>query len=258
MNILVCVKQVPDIESRFKVDTLNKWYDQNDLIYTINEYDNYAAEEAVRLKEKIKGSTLTVLSIGPERVKDVIMKVMAMGADKGIHILNENEYKLDSYQKANIIAEYIKRNNFDIIFTGLQSQDKSSTQVGPMIAEILEINCVTAVTSLEFSDNSKFIVKRELEGGLKAKIKVSIPVVLTCQSGLNIPRYVSLLNIRKAKTKEFLTFKTEDFLEEKRLIDTTNVFKPEKISNGVVLEGKSDEIADKLISILKEKTQVLK
>ncbi|MGC8621719.1 MAG: electron transfer flavoprotein subunit beta/FixA family protein, partial [Caldisphaera sp.] len=246
MKILVCVKQVPDIESRFKIDTLSKWYDQKELIYIINEYDNYAAEEAVRLKERIQGSELVVLSIGPERSKEVVTKIMAMGADRGVHIFTEKEHEMDSYQKAIVIAEYAKQFNFDIIFMGLQSQDKASAQTGPMVAELLGINCVTGIVSFRY-DNNIIFVKRELEGGVKANIKVHLPVVITCQSGLNMPRYVSLLHIRKAKTKELLTLKVEDFLKEKPLVETEETFEPLKGKGGIILEGKSDEVADKLI-----------
>ncbi len=257
MNILVCIKEVPDIESRFKVDAFGKWYDQQDLIYMINEYDNYAAEEAVKLKEKVQDSMLTVLSIGPERVKNAIVKVMAMGADKGVHVFTEKEHMTDSYQKAMVIAEYAKQNKYDVIFTGLQSQDKSSAQVGPMIAEMLEMDCIMSITRLEVTEDGNFLVEKELEGGLKAEIEVHLPVVLGCQSGLNTPRYVSLMNLRKASKKELVTIEIKELRKSEALIDTVEVFKPKSSGEGLLLDGKAEELADQLINILKEKTDIL-
>ncbi len=257
MKILVCVKQVPDMESKFKIDSSAKWYDQSDLVYKINEYDEYAAEEAVRLKEKVSGSELTVLSIGPERVKDAIRKVLAMGANKGIHIMDNDEYLKDPFQKASAIAEYAKGENFDIIFTGLQSQDRGSAQMAPLIAGILNYSFISTIVEFEYKDGY-IEVARELEGGLRAKAKVKLPAVVACQLGLNTPRYPTLPNIMKAKRKELKTINIEDLLKVEPLIETEKIYFPERKSGGIVLEGKTDEMAEKLIKILKEKTQVVK
>ena len=257
MNILVCVKQVPDMESKFKIDSSSKWYDQSDLVYKINEYDEYAAEEAVRLKEKISDAQLTVLSIGPERVKDVIRKVLAMGADRGVHILDNEEYLKDPFQKASIIAEYAKSENFDIIFTGLQSQDRGSAQIAPLLAGILDYAFVSTIVSFEYNDGYAAL-ERELEGGLRAKLRVKLPAVLACQLGLNTPRYPTLPNIMKAKRKELKIVNVGELLKVEPLIETEKVYFPERKAGGIVLEGKADEMADELINILKEKTQVVK
>ena len=257
MKILVCVKQVPDMESKFKIDASSKWYDQADLVYKINEYDEYAAEEAVRLKEKVAGSELVVLSIGPERVKDVIRKVLAMGADRGVHILDNEEHLKDPYQKASIIANYAKNENFDIVFTGLQSEDRGSAQVAPLLAGLLGYNFVSTVVGFEYNDD-KITVERELEGGLKAKVSLPLPAVVSCQLGLNTPRYPTLPNIMKAKRKKLDTVNVADLLESDALVETQKIFIPEKKAGGIVLEGEVDKIADELIKILKEKTQVVK
>ncbi len=257
MKILVCVKQVPDMESKFKIDSSSKWYDQSDLVYKINEYDEYAAEEAVRLKEKISDAQLTVLSIGPERVKDVIRKVLAMGADRGVHILDNEEYLKDPFQKASIIAEYAKSENFDVIFTGLQSQDRGSAQVAPLLAGMLDYAFVSTIVSFEYNEGYAAL-ERELEGGLRAKVKAKLPVVLACQLGLNTPRYPTLPNIMKAKRKELKTVNVDELLKVEPLVETEKVYFPERKAGGIVLEGKSDEMADELIKILKDKTQVVK
>lgn len=257
MNILVCIKQVPDMESKFKISNDGQWYDQSDLTFKINEYDEYAIEESVRLKEKLGNAEIVALSIGPERVKEAIRKALAIGADKGVHVLDNESHKKDPFQIASIIANYAKDKNFDIVFLGMQSQDRASAQVGPILSELLGYNCVTTIVGFEYLDG-KVNVKRELEGGIKAKVSVKLPVVLTCQLGLNTVRYPTLPNIMKAKKKELITINVSELLNEQPRVINLQAYIPEKKKGGIVLEGKVDEMADKLISILKEKTQVLR
>jgi electron transfer flavoprotein beta subunit len=257
MNILVCIKQVPDMESKFKISSDGQWYDQSDLTFKINEYDEYAIEESVRLKEKLGNAGVVALSIGPERTKEAIRKALAIGADKGVHVLDNESHKKDPFQIASIIANYAKDKNFDIVFLGMQSQDRASAQVGPILSELLGYNCVTTIVGFEYQDG-KVNVKRELEGGIKAKVSAKLPVVLTCQLGLNTVRYPTLPNIMKAKKKELVTINVSELLNEQPRVVNLQAYIPEKKKGGIVLEGKADEMADKLISILKEKTQVLR
>ncbi len=257
MKILVCVKQVPDMESKFRIDPSSKWYDQSDLVYKINEYDEYAAEEAVRLKEKVSGSELVVLSMGPDRVKDAVRKVLAMGADRGVHVLDEEEHLKDPFQKASIVAEYAKGEEFDVIFTGLQSQDRGSAQLAPLLAGMLDYSFVSTIVSFEYKDGY-VEVERELEGGLRAKVRVKLPAVISCQLGLNTPRYPTLPNIMKAKRKELKVIKVDELLKSEPLVETDKIYFPERKAGGIVLEGKPDEIAEELIKILREKTQIVK
>ncbi len=257
MNVLVCIKQVPDMESKFKISNDKQWYEQSDLTFKINEYDEYAVEEAVRLKEKLANTEITVLSIGPERTKEAIRKALAIGADKGVHVLDNEPQKKDSFQIASIIANYAKDKSFDIIFLGMQSQDRGSAAVGPIVSELLGYNCVTTIVSFEYVDG-KVNVKRELEGGIKAKVSAKTPIVLTCQLGLNTVRYPTLPNIMKAKKKELNTINVSELLNEEPRVINLEVFVPEKKKGSIVLEGKVDEMADQLINILKEKTQVLR
>ena len=253
MKILVCIKQVPDMESRFAVNSEGKWYDETDLAYRMNEYDEYAVEEAVRLKEKLGDPELTVLSIGPERVKEAIKKALAMGCDKGVHINDPEYYKKDSFAIASMIAGYAKEQGFDLIFTGMQSQDRGSAQVGVLLSEMLGVPCVTTIVDFQY-DGGNITVKRELEGGKKAIVKLAAPAVLTCQLGLNVPRYPTLPNIMKAKKKELTTI---DPAGESSRTATDKFYYPEKKGGGLVLEGDVNALADKLIEILKEKTGVL-
>jgi electron transfer flavoprotein beta subunit len=255
MNILVCIKQVPDMESKFKVNGEGNWYDSADLAWRMNEYDEYAVEQAVQLKEQ-KGGDLTVLCIGPERVKETMKKALAMGCDRGVHVADDEGFKKDPFSIASIIAEHAGSKSYDMIFTGMQSQDRGSAQVGALVAEILGIPCVTTIVSFLFEDG-KITVRRELEGGVKAVVKVPVPALVTCQLGLNTPRYPTLPNIMKAKKKELLSVPVADLLKVSAHQVTESLYFPEKKGGGLILEGDIAELADKLIKILKEKTAVL-
>lgn len=256
MKILVCIKQVPDMESKFKVNSESNWYDSADLAWRMNEYDEYAVEQAVQLKEQEADSDLTVLCIGPDRVKETMKKALAMGCDRGAHLLDDEFYTKEPMEIAAIIAEYAKDKNFDAIFTGMQSQDRGSGQVGVLLAEMLDIPCITTVIDFVF-EGGEIKVKRELEGGVRAKVKTSTPALLTCQLGLNTPRYPTLPNIMKAKKKELVTTPATDYLKVESRQKTASMYFPEKKGGGLVLEGDIADLTDQLIKILKEKTGVL-
>lgn len=255
MNLLVCIKQVPDMESKFKIDAEGKWYDNADLAWRMNEYDEYAVEQAVQLKEKA-GADLTVLCIGSDRVKETMKKALAMGCDRGVHVADDASYQKDSFSIAATIAEFAKSKDFDVIFTGMQSQDRGSGQVGVLVAEMLSIPCITTIVDFSF-DGGKIAAKRELEGGVKANVACSAPALVTCQLGLNTPRYPTLPNIMKAKKKELLSVPIADLCKVEAVSETSSLYFPEKKGGGLILEGDVGDLADKLIKILKEKTAVL-
>ncbi|MEE4242280.1 MAG: electron transfer flavoprotein subunit beta/FixA family protein [Desulfopila sp.] len=256
MKILVCIKQVPDMESRFKINSEGNWYDSGDLAWRMNEYDEYAVEQAVQLKEQVGDADLTVLCIGPARVKETMKKALAMGCDRGVNIEDDASYQRDPMTIAALIAEFSRDKNFDVIFTGMQSQDRASGQVGTLLAEMLNVPCITTIVDFAY-EAGEIRVKRELEGGVKAKVKTTAPALLTCQLGLNTPRYPTLPNIMKAKKKELLSVPVTDLLKEEALQETTSVYFPEKKGGGLVLEGDAGDLADQLIKILKDKTSVL-
>lgn len=255
MNILVCIKQVPDMESKFKVGADGAWYDSADLAWRMNEYDEYAVEQAVQLKEKT-GGDLTVLCIGPDRVKETMKKALAMGCDRGVHVADETSFAKDPFSIASIIAQFAGSKSFDLIFTGMQSQDRGSAQVGVLAAEMLALPSITTIVDFAF-DNNTISVKRELEGGVKAKVTCPTPALVTCQLGLNTPRYPTLPNIMKAKKKDLLSVPVADLLKVQGLEETTALYFPEKKGGGLILEGDIGDLADRLIKILKEKTAVL-
>ena len=258
MKILVCIKQVPDMASRFKVNAEGAWYDETDLAFRMNEYDEYAVEQAALLKEQL-GNTpdITVLSIGPDRVVEMIKKALAMGCDRGVHIQDKDSYRKDPWQIASVIAGFSRDKSFDLIFMGMQSQDRGSGQVGAIAAEVLGIPCVTTVVGFDLSDGV-ITAKRELEGGVKAVVKLKLPALITCQLGLNTPRYPTLPNIMKAKKKEILSLPISGFPQEKELTATSSAYPPAKKGSGVVLEGDVNDLVGKLIGILKEKTKIVK
>ncbi len=258
MKILVCIKQAPDMASRFKVNGEGTWYDEIDLAFRMNEYDEYAVEQAVQLKEQL-GNTpdITVLSIGPDRVVEALKKALAMGCDRGVHIQDNASFRKDPWQIASTIAGFARDKNFDMLFFGMQSQDRGSGQVGPVTAELLGIPCVTTVVGFAFADGV-ITAKRELEGGVKAMVKLKPPALITCQLGLNTPRYPTLPNIMKAKKKEILSLPIAGLLKDNELTATARVYPPEKKGRGVVLEGDVNDMAGRLVGILKEKTKVVR
>ncbi len=258
MKILVCIKQVPDMEATFRVNAEGTWVDERDLAFRVNEYDEYALEQAVKVKESQGGGVdMTVLSIGPGRVVEAIKKGLAMGADRGVHIQEDSEYQKDPYQIASAIAAFAKDKGFDLIFTGLQSQDRGSAQVGPLVAGMLDIACVTTVVGFSL-EGDQVTVRRELEGGVKALVKGKLPILVTCQLGLNTPRYPTLPNIMKARQKELKAIPFSDLVKEDSLAVTQKIVKAEKKGSGLILEGSDSELADKLVKLLKEKTSVLR
>jgi len=258
MKILVCIKQVPDLESRFKPDASGTWYDEADLAFRMNEYDEYAVEQAVQLREQLgDGAELTVLSIGPDRVVEAIKKALAMGCDNAVHVQDSAASGKDPWQIAGIIATFARDKGFDLIFTGMQSQDRGSAQVGVTVAEQLGYACATTLVGFA-CDNGTITAKRELEGGIKGVVKLRTPALVTCQLGLNIPRYPTLPNIMKAKKKEISVIPVAELLKAEPLATTRSFHPPAKKGGGLVLEGDVSDLVDRVIGILKEKTAVLR
>jgi len=258
MKILVCIKQVPDLESRFKANAAGVWFDETDLAWRMNEYDEYAVEQAVRLREQLgEGNELVVLSIGPDRVVEALKKALAMGCDRGVQVQDSAAALKDPAQIAAIIVEYAKEEHFDVIFTGMQSQDRGSAQVGVLVAAGLDCACATTLVGFTYADGV-ITAKRELEGGIKAVVKLTTPALVTCQLGLNVPRYPTLPNIMKAKKKEILAIPVERLLHEPALTMTSSFHPPAKKGGGLVLEGEVGTLVDQLLGLLKEKTKVLR
>ena len=197
MNIVACVKQVPDTETQIKVKPDGSGIEEDGIKWVMNPYDEYGVEEALRLKEKL-GGDVTIVSVGPARTMETIRTALAMGADKGIHIDDPALYGADAYTTASALAAAIKTIPHDIIFCGQRAIDDDSGQVGSVLAELLGIPSVTFVTKLEIAGTA---VKAQCHRGRQLAIETSLPCVITTQKGLNEPRYASLPGIMKAKKK---------------------------------------------------------
>jgi electron transfer flavoprotein beta subunit len=258
MKILVCIKQVPDMESRFKPNTGGTWFEEADLAFRMNEYDEFAVEQAVRLKEQLGDEPeVTALSIGPDRVVEAIKKALAMGCDRGVHVQDPAAGLKDPWQIADIIAAYARDKGYDLVFTGMQSQDRGSAQVGVTVAEELGLACTTTLVGFAY-DNGTITARRELEGGVKGVVKLKTPALVTCQLGLNVPRYPTLPNIMKAKKKEIEAIPVARLLTTEARTQTTSFHPPARKGGGIVLEGDVGALADQLVGILKDKTAVLR
>ena len=198
MKIAVCIKRVPDMDVRFKIGSDNVSLDEAGLKFDINDFDAWAVEAALQLKEKNAGSEVTVISLGPDVVQETIRKGLSMGADRGVQ-LKADKVPFDGFSVAKALAEELKGGGYDLILFGKMSPDSSNGVVGPMTAELLGLACVTAISSLEIA-NGKGTAKRELEGAQEI-VEFQLPAVLTVDEGLNTARYPSLKGIMAAKRK---------------------------------------------------------
>jgi electron transfer flavoprotein beta subunit len=208
MNIYVCIKQVPDTETKIKLNADQSGIDTAGIKWIMSPYDEFAVEEALRLKEKNAGSTVTVLSAGPTRVVETLRTALAMGADTGIHV--EIPETADNNLAAKALAGALKKEaKVDIVFSGKEAIDDGAAQVSQLMAEYLDIPYVTVVLNVEYG-SGQVKCKREIEGGAFEMIEASYPVLIAAQKGMNEPRYASLPNIMKAKKKEVKALKMAD------------------------------------------------
>jgi len=192
MKIAVCIKRVPDSETRVKIAADGKSLDEAGVKFVMNPYDEFAVEEGLRRGE------VTVLSLGPAAAQETIRTALAMGADRGI-LLQTDKIPADSFETARIIAAELKTASWDLIFFGRMAIDDYSHQVGPLVAELLGLPCVTAVSHLDI-DGTTGVAEREIEGGIEV-VEFPLPAVLTVDKGLNEPRYPALKGIMAAKKK---------------------------------------------------------
>jgi electron transfer flavoprotein beta subunit len=259
MNIIVCVKRVPETtEADIVIEKSGRDIDKSGLVFDLNEWDRYAVEEAILLKEK-QGGKVTVLTVGEEKSYESLQKCLAMGADDVIRLTDLAFNGSDGYATAKVLAEAIRKMDYDLILTGTQAEDDGYGQVGVVMAELLGIPHAALVNHIEVQDK-KVKVHRELEGGLEEVFEILLPAVLTIQTGINEPRYVSLLGIRKAAKKEIkvlgaldLNLKAEEVGLSGSDIRLEKIFLPSAGEGAEILEGKPEEIAHKVFDILKDK-----
>jgi len=259
VNIIVCVKHVPEsAEAEMKIDATGKAIEKSGLVFDINEWDDYAVEEAVRLKEKY-GGTVTAITVGVEDADNTLRKCLARGADKAVRLTDAKFEGSDGYAIAKILYGAMKGLPLDLILTGAQAGDDGYAVVGSMLAELLGIRHATMVKKIELR-NGVARVNRELEGGLEETVEVKLPAVLTIQTGINEPRYVSIMGIRKAMQKEIRVLGLADTgLSESEIGQAGSWMKIEKMfvppveKQAEFLKGSPEEVATKIAEILKSR-----
>ena len=259
MNIVVCVKHVPETaEAELKIDGTGKTLDKIGLVYDINEWDDYALEEAVRIKEK-QGGTVTAITVGAEDADSTLRKCLARGADKAIRLTDPKFVNSDGYAIAKILHSAIKTLHFDLVLTGMQAGDDGNAVVGPVLAEMLSIPHATMVKKIELETGTAK-VNRELEGGLEEQLEVKMPALFSVQTGINEPRYVSIMGIRKAMQKEIKIMALPDTgLGEADVGEAGSWTRIEKLyvppveKQAEFLKGTPDEIATKIAELLKSR-----
>lgn len=257
MNIYVCIKQVPDTETKIKLTADNSWIDTAGVKWIMSPYDELAVEEALRLKEKNAGSTVTVLSAGPVRVVETIRTALAMGADNGVHV--ELPESADNNMAAKALAGALKKEaKVDIVFTGKEAIDDGAAQVSQLTAEYFGVPCVTVAAQIEYLAGS-VKCKREIEGGAFEIVTSPMPVLIAAQKGLNEPRYASLPNIMKAKKKEVKSLKAGDVgvSDADLKIKYKNLQLPPPKQAGKKISGDPAAQAKELVRLLHEEAKVI-
>jgi electron transfer flavoprotein beta subunit len=259
MEILVCVKRVPDTsENEIEVNRDGTDIEREDLVYSVNEWDNYAVEEAIQIRDKVGGS-VTVVTVGDEESEEVLRREIAMGADKGILLSDEAFEGSDGKGIASILKAEVEKGGYDLILAGAQA-DGGAAQVGGMLAAMLDVPYASLVNSIEILDDKKIKVGREIEGGNQEMNEMDLPCVLSIQTGINEPRYVGIRGIRKVASLDIPVHGAADLgiaadavgdagAKAKRV----DYFVPELGEGAEILEGSNEEIAEKLVELLKAK-----
>ncbi|MEW6076843.1 MAG: electron transfer flavoprotein subunit beta/FixA family protein [Thermodesulfobacteriota bacterium] len=255
MEILVCVKRVPDTEeNEIRLNSAGNDIERDDLVYSVNEWDNYAVEEAIQIIDRV-GGCVTVVTVGNEEAEEVLRREMAMGAEKGILLKDAAFESCDGKGIATILAGLVKKGKYDLILTGAQADD-GAAQVGGMLAAMLDLPYASLVNKIEVQDN-KLKVGREIEGGNQEMNEIELPCVLSIQTGINEPRYVGIRGIRKVASVEIPAYGASDLGVDAgsigAVVKRTDYFVPAMGEGAEMITGSLDEIVAKLVEILKAK-----
>ncbi len=258
MKILVCIKQVPDQESRLTVDPEKAWagYAEN-ASYWINRYDEHAVEAALQIREKLPGTVIDIVSIGPARVKTAIRRCMEMGADQGFHLRYDREDYLSPSIKSRLIAEFCQDRDYDLILTGVMSEDMMSGQTGPMTAARLVMPSAASVMKLEVDLQKQCLqLERELDAGHRCSMELTLPALAAVQSGINRPRYPSLSNVMRAKNTEIAEISCADSLLDAKYETVEKIQEAGSDRASIRLEGTTAEKAAALWQLLHERSLI--
>jgi electron transfer flavoprotein beta subunit len=253
MKIAVCIKQVPTRDWHPRINDDRTWIREQDATFEMNEPDAYALEEALRLKEK-QGGEVVVCSAGPARVAQVLREALARGADRAIHVEDDRLASADAFVIAEALSAAMKDEKFDVILTGLQSDDHGFAQTGVVIAERLGLSHATIIMEVH-ADAGTLRVKRELEGGWFQWVSMPTPAVLTIQSGINQLRYATLKGIMAAKKKELRKAAVAGPIVARQRI--VNLYVPEKTKKTQIISGSPAEAAKELVRRLRDEARVI-
>jgi electron transfer flavoprotein beta subunit len=259
MEILVCVKRVPDTsENEIQVNKSGSDIEREDLVYSVNEWDNYAVEEAIQIRDNVGGS-VTVVTVGDEEAEEVLRREMAMGADNGILLSDPAFEGSDGRGIATVLKAEIEKGSYDLVLTGAQADDGAG-QVGGMLAAMLDWPYASLVNKIEIIDGKKIKVGREIAGGNQEMNEMDLPCVLSIQTGINEPRYVGIRGIRKVASVEIPVHSASDLGLSPDSVGKAGAksirrdyFVPELGEGAEMLEGSTEEILEKLVELLKAK-----
>jgi electron transfer flavoprotein beta subunit len=265
MKIISCIKPVPDPASRLIINETKTWIKDQDLTFVASEADNYALEEALRLKEK-HGGEVVVISMGGEEAARVLRSGLAMGADRAIHLLDPKFKGADEFAAASTLARAIEKDGgANLVLAGVQSDDLGTGMTGTMLAEFLSCAHATVVVGVEADPDGKAVkARRELEGGINETVELPMPAVLTIQFGINQPRYASLKGIMAAKKKEFKAWSAADLgLPDEAvgrtgaMYDVKEIAIPQRKTKVEIIGGTPEEAAATLVEKLRKEAKVL-
>ena len=259
MNILVCVRRVPDTsENEIQLNGSGNDIEREDLVYSINEWDNYAVEEALQITARV-GGEVTVITVGDEEDEEVLRREMAMGAKQGVLLTDEVFTGSDARGIATILKGYVDKNKFDLILTGAQAED-GGAQVGGMLAALLDYPFASLVDAVEVLDGSKLKITREIAGGNKEVSEIDLPCVLSIQTGINEPRYVGMRGIRQVASVEIPQFGASELGVDKSAVGEVGAkvtrldyFVPALGKGAEMLTGEREEVIERLIELMKSK-----
>jgi electron transfer flavoprotein beta subunit len=263
MRVAVCIKQVPDTEARLRVSGDGRWVDEEDLPYVINESDEYALEEGLRIAEA-SGGEVVVFSLGPARLQEALRKALALGAARAVHLDDEAFLGGDAPANGRALAAALAREDFDLVLTGSQSDDVGYGSTGSVVAGHLGWPHAWLVMGLEVEDGGTARVTREMEAGLNEILRVKLPAVIEVQAGINSPRYASLKGIMQAKRKPIDTVSAADLgIDAARLgaagsrLEVLSVAFPESGAEAEIIGGDAATAARTLVDKLQKEARVL-
>ena len=252
MKIAVLVKQVIGSESALEISQDQRWINESSATFIMNPPDSYAIEEAMLIKEKLGAGEVVIVSMGPQRVQKVIREGLSKGADRGIHIETQDLKEIDPLYISKVFAKTLRDENFDLILSGLQSDDNGMGQTGALLGELLNMSTATLVIETDINQN-KIRVKRELESGWFQWVELASPSSISIQSGINQPRYPSLKGIMGAKKKEIKMIPAPQ-VEKKQSI--SEIFVPKKSKETEFIETDIDSTVERIVDILKTEVKV--